>query len=100
MGVPTLTLPGETFCSRHSLSHLSNVGLAEWVARDVAEYEDLAVVKAADLGGLRRLRGGLRARVAGSPLCDARRFAVGLGKALRFAWAEWCRTAPLVRAAA
>ena len=27
MGVPVITCPGETFASRHSLSHLSNVGL-------------------------------------------------------------------------
>ena len=33
MGVPTVTLPGEIFASRHSMSHLSNVGLVDWVAR-------------------------------------------------------------------
>ncbi len=32
MGVPTVTLPGETFASRHSFSHLGNVGLADWAA--------------------------------------------------------------------
>ncbi|MGH7081954.1 MAG: tetratricopeptide repeat protein, partial [Acetobacteraceae bacterium] len=49
MGVPTVTLPGETFASRHSLSHLSNVGLGDWVAGDLDEYERLAVAKAGDL---------------------------------------------------
>ena len=29
MGVPVVTCPGETFASRHPLSHLSNVGLTE-----------------------------------------------------------------------
>ena len=39
MGVPVITCPGETFASRHSLTHLSNVGLADgFVARDKAEY--------------------------------------------------------------
>ncbi len=94
MGVPTVTLPGDSFSSRHSLSHLSNVGLDDWVARDLAEYEALAVAKAADLEALARLRAGLRARVAASPLCDARRFGRNLGAALRFAWTEWCRASP------
>ena len=31
MGVPTVTLPNETFASRHSISHLSNAGLSDWV---------------------------------------------------------------------
>ena len=33
MGVPVVTCPGETFASRHSLSHLSNVGLTETIAQ-------------------------------------------------------------------
>ena len=38
MGVPVVTCPGETFAGRHSLSHLSNVGLTETVAGDAHEY--------------------------------------------------------------
>jgi len=90
MGIPTVTLPGETFASRHSLSHLSNVGLEDWVAASASDYVALAVAKAGDLDQLAALRRGLRARVKASPLCDARRFGVGLGVALRFAWRDWC----------
>ena len=43
MGVPVITCPGETFASRHSLSHLSNVGLTETIAHDLDEYVELAV---------------------------------------------------------
>ena len=32
MGVPVVTLAGERLASRHSTSHLSNVGLPELVA--------------------------------------------------------------------
>ena len=39
MGVPTVALPGETFASRHSTSHLCNVGLADWVAVDLDDYQ-------------------------------------------------------------
>ena len=94
MGVPTLTLPGETFASRHSASHMTNAGLEDWLATDLTNYTDLAVEKSADLGQLATLRSGLRDRVKNSPLCDAPRFGRNLGLALRHAWQSWCDTAP------
>lgn len=90
MGVPTVTLPGEIFAARHSVSHMNNAGLPEWVAPDLAGYIELAVAKAADLDSLEALRHGLRARVKASPLCDAPRFGRSLGAGLRHAWREWC----------
>jgi protein O-GlcNAc transferase len=90
MGVPTVTLPGEIFASRHSMSHLSNAGLADWVAPDLAGYTELAVAKASDIVALAALRSGLRAQVKASPLCDAPRFGRNLGNALRHAWRDWC----------
>ena len=61
MGVPVLTCPGETFASRHTLSHLSSVGLTETVASTLEEYVELAVALAGDLPRLASLRAGLRA---------------------------------------
>ena len=90
MGVPTVTVPGEIFASRHSMSHLSNAGLADWVAPDLAAYVELAVARASDVQALAALRAGLRARVKASPLCDAPRFGRNLGAVLRLAWRDWC----------
>jgi predicted O-linked N-acetylglucosamine transferase (SPINDLY family) len=90
MGVPTVTMPGEIFASRHSVSHLSNAGLGDWVASNIVAYADLAVAKASDIDALATLRSGLRNRVKMSPLCDAPRFGRNLGAALRFAWRDWC----------
>ena len=90
MGVPTVTLPGETFASRHSASHHEQCGLADWVAPDLAGYIDLALARAADLPALAALRAGLRSRVKASPLCDAPRFGRHLGAALRHTWRDWC----------
>ena len=90
MGVPTVTLPGEIFASRHSMSHLSNAGLSDWVASDLAAYIELAVVKASDIPALAALRSRLRTQVKSSPLCDAKRFGGNLGAALRHAWRDWC----------
>src|SRR5439155_3990992 len=83
MGVPVITMPGETFAGRHSLSHLSNVGLTETIARDLDEYVELAVALANDLPRLAEIRAGLRQRVASSPLCDGKRFANSLLHLLR-----------------
>ena len=93
MGVPTVTLPGEIFASRHSASHLSNAGLADWVVADLDGYIDLALARAADPPALAALRAGLRSRVKASPLCDAPRFGRHLGAALRHAWRDWCQDA-------
>jgi predicted O-linked N-acetylglucosamine transferase (SPINDLY family) len=90
MGVPTVTMPGESFASRHSASHLSNAGLADWVVPDRDRYVARAVAAAADLPALAALRAGLRAQVKASPLCDAPRFGRSLGAALRAAWRDWC----------
>jgi predicted O-linked N-acetylglucosamine transferase (SPINDLY family) len=90
MGVPTVTVPGEIFASRHSMSHLSNAGLADWVALDLATYVELAVRRTSDIPALADLRAGLRAHVKASPLCDAPRFGRNLSEALRRAWRAWC----------
>jgi predicted O-linked N-acetylglucosamine transferase (SPINDLY family) len=89
MGVPVVTCPGETFASRHSLSHLSNVGLTETIAHDLDEYVELAVALAADLPRLSALRACLRQQMPASPLCDGKRFAAHLESILRDVWQQW-----------
>jgi predicted O-linked N-acetylglucosamine transferase (SPINDLY family) len=93
MGVPVVTCPGETFASRHALSHMSAVGLQETIARDFDEYVELAVALASDRPRLAALRAALRQRVARSPLCDAERFTAALMERLRAEWRAWCRGA-------
>ena len=91
MGVPVVTCPAETFASRHSLSHLSNVGSTETIATNRREYVELAVRLAHDLPHLAELRAGLRDQVLRSPLCDGERFAHHLMALLRDVWRHWCR---------
>jgi len=88
MGVPVITRPGETFASRHSLSHLSNAGLEGTIAGDEDEYVELAVSLAGDLPRLASLRAGLRMQIAGSSLCDGKRFASDLTRLLREIWRQ------------
>jgi predicted O-linked N-acetylglucosamine transferase (SPINDLY family) len=86
MGVPTVTLAGETLVSRQGASILSCAGLPDWVATDVAAYVVKAIEKSKDLDGLATLRSGLRQQVQASPLFDAPRFARNLEQALRTIW--------------
>ena len=86
MGVSIVTCPHETFASRHSLSHLSRVGLTELVAANLEDYVDLAVSLASDLPRLTRIRSDLRDRMQSSSLCDGPRFATNLGSLLQSIW--------------
>jgi protein O-GlcNAc transferase len=85
-----VTCPGETFASRHSLSHLSNIGMTETIVGNYADYVETAVHLASDLPRLADLRSSLRARMSGSPLCDADRFTANLAGSLRNLWRVWC----------
>ena len=93
MGVPVVTCPGETFASRHSLSHLSNVGLTGTVAGDLANTSSWLSGSPATCRTWPRCA-GLRAQMARSPLCDGARFANHLMALLREVWRHWCREGP------
>lgn len=90
MGVPVVTLAGESFAARHATSHLCNIGLDDWVTHDPDAYVEEAVRRARALSELAALREGLRPRVAASPLGDGPRFGESLALALREAWREAC----------
>lgn len=90
MGVPTITLPGQTAVSRAGLSLLTTAGLPEWVATDPEHFARIAREQTRDLRRLAELRAGLRARLQASPLMDAARFARGVEAAYRELWRAWC----------
>jgi predicted O-linked N-acetylglucosamine transferase (SPINDLY family) len=90
MGVPVVSLAGQTAVGRGGLSILSNVGLADLVAQDAEEYVHLALELANDLPRLSQLRATLRARMQASPLMDAPHFARNVEAAYRSMWQRWC----------
>ena len=89
LGLPVVTFPGERFASRHSFSHISNVGMSETIADSWDQYQNIAVGLAGDLPRLAGIRGSLRARVAASPLCDADLFVRDLEAGFRHMWHDW-----------
>jgi len=88
MGVPTLTLCGETMISRQGETMMRAAGLPEWVAVDPGDYVRKAVQFASDLPALARLRESMRNQVAGSALFDVRLFARRFEDALAMIWRE------------
>lgn len=89
MGVPVLTLAGESFLSRQGVGILMNANLPEWVAADEDDYVRRAALQAGDLQSLSALRNGLRQRLQTSPIMDARRFAIHFESAVRGMWEAW-----------
>ena len=90
MGVPVVTLPGQRFCARHSLSHIMVLGHPEWAAESADEYVRIAAGLAADTETLMALRGQHRGNMAASPLCDGLALTRGLEAAYRKMWRQHC----------
>ena len=90
MGVPVVTLVGQTVVGRAGLSQMTNLGLTDLVAHDPDQYVRRATDLALDRPRMAELRRTLRDRMRASPLMDAPRFARGIESAYRQMWREWC----------
>jgi protein O-GlcNAc transferase len=90
MGVPVVTLPGDSPVGRGGLSILSHLGMTDWIARDADQYIAIARGWAGDLPKLAQVRRGLRPKLMSSPLTDAKRFAGNFELAYREIWKKWC----------
>lgn len=90
MGVPVVTMQGDTVVSRGGASLLNAVGLPELVAGSESQYLEIAERLAGNPQRLALLRKGLRERAAQSPLMDAARFTANLESAYRDIWRRWC----------
>lgn len=90
MGVPTITLMGQSHASRVSASINSTIGREDLNARDHAHYIELA--KTAADAGIRTIetRKALRAQVAQSPLVDAPTYTRKLETIYRDLWTSYC----------
>jgi protein O-GlcNAc transferase len=92
MGVPVVTLVGQTVVGRAGYSQLTNLGLPQLIAQSPAEFVNIAAMLAGNLSGLRHLRSTLRPQIERSPLMDSSRFTRNLGAAYRQLWHGWCQS--------
>lgn len=90
MGVPVVTLAGNTHVSRVGVSQMTNLGMPELIANTLEEYHAIALRLANDLDALDIVRKDLRTRMSASPLTNASRFTPHLEQAYREMWGKWC----------
>jgi predicted O-linked N-acetylglucosamine transferase (SPINDLY family) len=91
MGVPLVTLAGQSHVARVGVSLLTAVGLPHLICSDFDQYVEVAARLASDLETLRDIRSSLRRRMANSPLMDAPSFARKVEAAYHQMWHAWCK---------
>ena len=90
LGVPSVCLDGRPSVGRFGAAIMGAVGLGDWVAKSKDAYVALAVARARDLPSLAAVRAGLRERMRGSTLCDARGLCAELEGAYLTLWQRYC----------
>ena len=81
MGLPLLTIKGDTFSGRVAASLLNAMGLPELVTHTLSEYETLAIEIAKDSEKLTALKNKLEHKRINSPLFDTKQYAKNLESA-------------------
>ena len=94
MGVPTLTIAGETAPRRQGAAILAHMGLEAFIARDAEDFVQKGLYWASNLPALVSLRAGLRERFAKSAIGQPVVVATGLERAFRIMWQRWCMGLP------
>jgi predicted O-linked N-acetylglucosamine transferase (SPINDLY family) len=90
MGVPVVTLLGNTVVGRAGLCQLRNLGMPELIAETPEQYVRIVADLAKDLPRLQNMRATLREKMRVSPLMDGPRFARNVETAYRTMWQRWC----------
>ncbi|HSZ57979.1 MAG TPA: tetratricopeptide repeat protein [Tepidisphaeraceae bacterium] len=86
MGVPVVTLAGQTAISRSGVSILSNLSRLQWIGHTAEQYVEIATRLAADPAALGAVRQSLREKLRSSPLMNAPQFARDIEAAYRQMW--------------
>jgi predicted O-linked N-acetylglucosamine transferase (SPINDLY family) len=90
MGVPVLTLAGQTAMARNSIGPLRAVGLEDLIAESQDDYRARAIRLGRNRKRLTELRATLRAKMEVSALMDAPTFARSLESAYDRMWRRYC----------
>jgi len=90
MGVPVISLMGETHASRVTASILHRLNLSGLATKSVVEFANRAKELAEIQETLTDLRFGLRKRMRESSLMNNRQFSYEFGNTLRSKWRDWC----------
>ncbi|MGK5049141.1 tetratricopeptide repeat protein [Janthinobacterium sp. GB4P2] len=96
MGVPTLTMTGDTLPGRVGATILGHAELHDFIAQNQTEFIQKGIALASQLDHLAALRSGMRMRMSKSALGQPALIAAGLDNALRQIWQRWCAGLPAV----
>lgn len=89
MGVPILSMEGDSELSRSTAGMLRAAGLDAFVVRDMEDYVRAALRAAQDVHALASLRAGLRDRMRKTPLFDGPAITRSLESAYRGMWRRY-----------
>lgn len=88
MGVPVLSIAGDTHRARVGASLLAAAGFPAMVAHDEDHFVRVATQLASDRTALRNIKASMRDTVRQSVLCDADGYAARFAAALRSIWGQ------------
>ena len=97
MGVPVVTMRGESLGSRFGASLVENIGAGALIAQTTEEYIDRAVSLARDTELLDALHAGLRGMMETSPVMGAAAYGSAVETAYEQVWAAYAERAPLLK---
>ncbi|MEO5373394.1 MAG: acetylglucosamine transferase, partial [Alphaproteobacteria bacterium] len=90
LGVPVVTIRGQTPASRNGAAINAALGLNEFIAETPEEYVAIAARTAADLPRLASLRSDLRPRLSASAVGNPALYTRSVETAYRDLWRGWC----------
>jgi predicted O-linked N-acetylglucosamine transferase (SPINDLY family) len=90
MGVPVISLMGQTHASRVSASILHRLNLGGLATKTVVEFSERAKELSAMEDKLTQLRSDLRDQMRKSTLMNNTQFSREFGNTLRSQWRDWC----------
>lgn len=91
MGVPTLTLAGDTLPGRQGAALMNHIGLPDFVSCSEDEFVSKAIFWASNSPDLTVLRAGMRVRIKSFELRSPAMVSRGFEQALREMWCRWCK---------
>lgn len=94
MGVPPLTVAGDTAAGRQTTCILEHAGLPQFICRDARDFERRGLDVCADLEGLAAIRANQRSRFVLPASDTMSRIADTLEDAFRTMWRRWCAGLP------
>ena len=100
MGVPVVTLAGDSLGSRFGASLLENIGAGALIAHTEEEYVERAVSLAGDSALLDALHAGLRGMMEKSPVMDAAGYGRDVGAAYEAVWKRYAERSDALKSPA